>query len=177
VRSQVHYFPDRKKGNRPQFRISERRAVIGSKLDFLFLLCGLFSLYGLGLGEALLEFVHAAGGVHELLLAGVKRVADVADADDDGGFGGTRLDNVAAGATDFRIRIFWMNVRLHKRGGKLTRNRRMTRRIFLGRLAPMRRRTGGKIQQQRKTDKIIAAYTVVLEWCTLEWCTQEELNL
>ena len=41
------------------------------------------------------------------------------------------LITVAAGATDFRIRIFWMNVRLHKRSGtKLSRNRGMTRRIF-----------------------------------------------
>ena len=91
---------------------------MGQKLNFLFLLRGLFGLRGLGLGEALLEFVHAAGGVHELLRAGVKRVAGVADADDDGGFGGTRLDHVAAGATDFRVRVFWMNVRLHKKDGK-----------------------------------------------------------
>jgi hypothetical protein len=123
-------FPDREKDNRPQFRISERRAVVLRKLNFLFLLRRLFGLRGLRLGEALLEFVHAAGGVHELLLTGVKRMAGVANADDNGGFGGTRLDHVAASATDFRIRIFWMNVRLHKRGGKLPRNGRMTRRNF-----------------------------------------------
>jgi hypothetical protein len=92
--------------------------VIWQKLDFLFLLRGLFGLRGLRLGQALLEFVHASGGVHELLCAGVKRVAGVANADDDGGFGGTRLDHVAAGAPDFRVRIFWMNVRLHKRDDK-----------------------------------------------------------
>jgi hypothetical protein len=110
--------------------ISERRAVMGQKLDFLFLLRGLFGLRGLRLGEALLEFVHASGGVHELLRTGVKRVAGVANADDDDGFGGTRLDHVAAGATDFRVRVFWMNVRLHKRGVKLSRNGRMTRKNF-----------------------------------------------
>jgi hypothetical protein len=102
----------------------------GEKLNFLFLLRGLFGLRSLRLGEALLEFVYAAGGVHELLLAGVKRMAGIADADDQGGFGGTRFDHVAAGATDFRVRIFWMNVRLHKRVGKLPRNGRMTRRNF-----------------------------------------------
>jgi hypothetical protein len=108
----------RAKDNRPQFRISERRAVMGQKLNFLFLLGGLFGLRGLRLGEALLEFIHAAGGVHELLRAGVERVAGVANADDNGGFGGARLDHVAAGATDFRVRIFWMNVRLHKKDNK-----------------------------------------------------------
>jgi hypothetical protein len=123
-------FSDREKDNRPQFRISERRAVIGQKLNFLFLLRGLCGLCGLRLGEALLEFVHAAGGVHELLLAGVKRVAGVANADDDGGSGGTRLDHVAAGTTDFRVHIFWMNVRLHKRSARLSRNGRMTSRNF-----------------------------------------------
>jgi hypothetical protein len=111
-------FTNREKDNRPQFRISERRAVIGQKLDFLFLFRGLFGLRGLRLGEALLEFVHAASGVHEFLRAGVKRMTGIADANDDGGFGGTSLDHVAAGATDFRVRVFWMNVRLHKKDDK-----------------------------------------------------------
>jgi len=75
-------------------------------------------LRGGGLGGALLELVHAAGGVHELLGAGVERVAHVANADDDGLLGGARLDHVAAGATDFRVHIFRMNVRLHKKDGK-----------------------------------------------------------
>jgi hypothetical protein len=73
---------------------------------------------GGGLGGALLEFVHAAGGVHELLRAGVEGMAHVANADDDGLLGGARLDHVAAGATDFRVHIFRMNVRLHKKDGK-----------------------------------------------------------
>ena len=30
--------------------------------------------------------------------------------------GGARLDHVAAGATDLRVHIFRMNVRLHKKG-------------------------------------------------------------
>jgi hypothetical protein len=86
----------------------ERRAVMGRKLNFLFLLRGLFGLRGLGLGEALLEFVHAAGGIYKFLRAGVKRMAGIANADDDGGFGGARLDHVAAGATDFRVGVFRM---------------------------------------------------------------------
>jgi len=36
-------------------------------------------LRGFRLGHALLEFVHAAGGVHKLLLAGVERMAGVAN--------------------------------------------------------------------------------------------------
>jgi len=69
-----------------------------------------------------LELVHAAGGIDELLRAGVKRVAGIADADDDSGFGGARLDHVAASATDFRIIVFRMYVRLHKRPGKISWN-------------------------------------------------------
>ena len=74
------------------------------------------------LGGALLEFVHAAGGVNELLLAGIERVAHVANAHDDHGLGGAGLDLIATGATDFRVHIFRMNVRLHKKGRKLTTN-------------------------------------------------------
>jgi hypothetical protein len=76
----------------------------------------------LRLGGTLLEFVHAAGGVHELLLAGVERMADVANADDNDRPGGAGLDHVAAGAPDFRVHIFRMNVRLHKKGRKVTMN-------------------------------------------------------
>jgi hypothetical protein len=89
-------------------------------LSFLFLLRGESFLGGQGLGGALLELVHAAGGIHEFLLARIKGMADVANAHDDGGAGGTRLDHVAAGATDFRVIIFRMNVRLHKKDDKHT---------------------------------------------------------
>jgi hypothetical protein len=54
------------------------------------------------------------------LLAGVERVARVADADDNHRLGGACFDHVAAGATDFRIHIFRMNVRLHKKERKTT---------------------------------------------------------
>jgi hypothetical protein len=92
------------------------RAAFGKKL-LLFLLCGgKRFLGGLRLGGTLLEFVHATGGVHELLLAGVKRVAHVANAHDDHGLGGAGLNLIAAGATDFRVHIFRMYVRLHKKG-------------------------------------------------------------
>ena len=89
-----------------------------AKLGFFLFLRGVFGLRGEGFGGALLEFVHAAGGVHKLLLARVERVAHVADADDDGVLGGTGLDHVAAGATDLGVHIFRMNVRFHKKGGK-----------------------------------------------------------
>ena len=92
--------------------------MISQKLGFLFLLGSERLGGGLRLGGALLELVYAAGGVHELLLARVKRMAGVANADDDGRLGGTGLDHVAAGATDFGVHIFRMNVRLHKIGRK-----------------------------------------------------------
>ncbi len=108
--------PSVAKTNRPQLQNgSERRAAWIEKLNFLFLgrsggLCGS------GFGGALLEFVHATGGIYELLLAGVKRMAYVADADDDGGLGGTRLDHVTTSATHFSVRIFRMNISFHKKG-------------------------------------------------------------
>ena len=100
---------------------SELRAAFWRELLLLLAGCG-SGLGSLGFHQPLLEFVNAAGGIHELLLAGVKRMADVADADDNDRPGGARLDHVAAGATDFRIHIFRMNVRLHKRGLNITMN-------------------------------------------------------
>ena len=88
---------------------------VWQKLNFLFLGRGGGGLRGGRFGGALLEFVHATGGVHEFLLAGVKWMAHVADTNDDGLLGGTRLDHVAAGATDFRVQILRMNVCFHKR--------------------------------------------------------------
>jgi hypothetical protein len=99
------------------------RAAYWRKLLLFLLGGGKRFLGGLRLGGALLEFVHAAGGVHELLLAGVERVADVANTDDNNRPGGAGLDHVATGAPDFRIHIFRMNVRLHKKGRKVTMNR------------------------------------------------------
>ena len=89
------------------------------QLSLLFLLRRVGGLRGFRLGHALLEFVHATGGIHKLLLAGVERMADVANADDNHGLGGAGFDHVAAGAADFRIHIFRMNVRLHKKGRKV----------------------------------------------------------
>ena len=96
---------------------SELRATFGRKL-FLFLAGRSGGLGGLGLHQALLELVHTTGGVHELLLAGVERMARVADADDDRLPGRARLDHVAARATDFRVRIFRMNISFHKIKGR-----------------------------------------------------------
>jgi hypothetical protein len=92
--------------------------VVGNRLFLLFLrgVEGFFG--GQGFGGALLEFVHAAGGIHKFLRAGVERMAGVADAHDDGGTGRAGLDHVAAGATDFRVIVFRMDVRLHKKDDK-----------------------------------------------------------
>src|SRR5262245_35554051 len=89
------------------------------------------SLGGLRLRHALLELVHAAGGVDELLLSGIERMADVADTDDDYGLGGTGFNHVSTGATDFRVRIFRMNVSFHKRPENLAAFGRMTRGILV----------------------------------------------
>ena len=90
------------------------------QLSLLFLLGGKRLLRGLGLGSALLELIHAAGGVHELLLARVKGMAGVANADNDRVPGGTRLNSVAARATNFGVVIFRMYFRLHKKDNYLT---------------------------------------------------------
>ncbi|MFQ3167842.1 MAG: putative lipid-binding transport protein (Tim44 family) [Limisphaerales bacterium] len=55
---------------------------------------------GLGLGQALLELVHTTGGINKFLLAGVERMALIANADEHGGFGGTRHNFIAASATN-----------------------------------------------------------------------------
>src|SRR5688572_4971146 len=78
-----------------------RKSGIGLGLLLLGRGSGLGSLGSLGLGHALLELVDAAGGVYEALLAGVEGVADVADTDENRGFGGAGLDRIAAGATNF----------------------------------------------------------------------------
>jgi len=109
----------KKKSARQRIRASGRNEI--RQLDFFLFLRGERGLGGLGLGGALLELVHAAGGVHELLRAGVEGMAHVANADDDGLLGGARLDHVAAGATNFRVHIFRMNVQFHKKGCKLIR--------------------------------------------------------
>ena len=70
-------------------------------------------LSSLRFGHALLEFVHPARGIHEFLLARIKRMANVANADQNGRLGGAGLNHVAAGAPDFRILIFRMDVSFH----------------------------------------------------------------
>lgn len=87
----------------------------GKRLLLLFLGSGfgLGGLGGLGLGQALLELVNAPGGIDELLLARVERVAGVADADEQLGLGGTGLDRVATGAADLGLHVSWMCVCLH----------------------------------------------------------------
>src|SRR5262245_14439330 len=100
-----------------------RRADLGGRrkgesLGLLFLRdsCGLGGLDGLGLGHALLELVDATGGIDELLLAGIERVADIANSKENGGPGGPGLDHVAAGATNLRCLVLRMDVRFHTKG-------------------------------------------------------------
>jgi hypothetical protein len=113
-------FPWQKKQPPAPRNDSGGRAVFVEKLGLFLFLGGKGRLGGQGLGGALLEFVYATGGVHKFLLAGVKRMAGVANADDNGGLGGARFDHVATGATNLSVYIFRMNVRLHKKDSKLT---------------------------------------------------------
>src|SRR5262245_3291070 len=46
-------------------------------------------------------------------------MAHVANAHNDGGLGGTRLDDVATGATNLRVHVFRMNICFHKRPRKI----------------------------------------------------------
>src|SRR5260370_22563610 len=91
------------------------RAVKTGKALLLFLSARSGGLRGLRFDHALLELVHAPCRVHELLLAGVKRMAGVTYTHDDDGLGRAGLDHVAARATDFRIHIFRMYISFHKR--------------------------------------------------------------
>src|SRR5882672_3049417 len=72
-------------------------------------------LRGLGLDHPLLELVHSSGGIDELLRASVEGMAGIADTDDNHRLGGSSLDHVATGATDFRVHIFGMYSFFHKR--------------------------------------------------------------
>jgi hypothetical protein len=47
--------------------------------------------------------------------AGIKGVANVANADHDVGFGGAGFNDVAASATDFRLHVLGMCISFHKK--------------------------------------------------------------
>ncbi len=55
----------------------------------------------------------ASGGVDELLVAREERMAFGADLDTDVLFGGTRVDDLPAGAGDRGLFVFGVNFRLH----------------------------------------------------------------
>jgi hypothetical protein len=72
---------------------------------------------GLGrlrLDHALLELIDAPSGIDEFLRAGVKRVTNVANANENGLLGGAGFDNVAAGATNLSLHVFGMYADFHK---------------------------------------------------------------
>ena len=88
------------------------RASVVEKLPFL-LAGGRGGLRGLGLDHALLEFVHTAGRIDELLLAGEKGMARGADAEAEILFGGAGVIDRAAGADDLAFHIFGVDIRFH----------------------------------------------------------------
>src|SRR5262245_42359718 len=101
-----------------------------SLLLFLFGRCR-GSLGSLGFRHTLLEFIHASGGIDELLLAGIKWVAGVANAYNDDRLGRVRLDDVPTSAPYLRRHILRMNICFHKRPEKITRESQKTRRNSL----------------------------------------------
>jgi hypothetical protein len=90
------------------------------------------SLGRLGLGHALLEFIHTAGRIDELLLARVKRMAGIADTHNNHRLGGPGPDHIAARATNLGIHVLRMYVVFHKRLKKIPPVRRLTSRKFSG---------------------------------------------
>jgi hypothetical protein len=86
----------------------------------LFALGSLGCLGRLSLGHTLLKLIYAPGSIDELLLTG-------ANTNDYHGLGGTGLDHIAAGATDFAFHVLRMNVCFHKRPDKIPSDRPMTR--------------------------------------------------
>ena len=63
--------------------------------------------------KPLLETVHAAAGIDELLFSGEERMAFRADFHADIALGGRGLDHFAAGAGDSRLLILGMNILFH----------------------------------------------------------------
>src|SRR5262245_41214979 len=60
----------------------------------------LFDGFARGLGKALLEALHATGGIHKLLTARKKRMAVRADFQPDAGLGRARLERITTGANN-----------------------------------------------------------------------------
>jgi hypothetical protein len=77
------------------------------------------SLGGLRLCHTLLEFIDATCRIDEFLLSGVKWMANVANADNDHGLRGARLNDVTARATDLRFHVLRMYICFHKRLQKI----------------------------------------------------------
>lgn len=84
-------------------------------LFLLFLGSGHGCLGGLGLGQTLLEFIHAACCIDEFLCAGVERMAHVANTDYNRRLRRAGFDDVPAGASNFRINVFRMYLLSHKK--------------------------------------------------------------
>ena len=59
------------------------------------------------------EAFDATGRVHQLLFAGKKRMTIGANFHADIGFGGSSLDNIAAGTFNLCCIVFWMNIWFH----------------------------------------------------------------
>ena len=62
---------------------------------------------------ALLEAIHASAGVHQLLTAGVERMALGADFDLELALNGTALESLAASAANDALTVCGMDILLH----------------------------------------------------------------
>jgi hypothetical protein len=99
-----------------------RRADAKLKALLLFLFGRVRSGSGLGclrLHHALLEFIHAPGGIHEFLRARIERVAHVANPDQDRLSRRTGLDHVPARATNLGFLVFRMYIGFHLNKGRI----------------------------------------------------------
>src|SRR2546430_4124396 len=102
----------RRNTNRPYSLLTMRADEWESAL-LLFLFGSGSGLGGLRFDHALLEFIHAASGIHKLLLASEERMAGVANPDHDHWLCGLGFDHVTAGATGFGGFVFRMTVCFH----------------------------------------------------------------
>ncbi len=74
--------------------------------------------------ETLREFLHAAGGINELLLAGEKGMAGRANTKAQVLFGGASVIDGATGADDLAFHIFGVDIRFHGSRANYLKQRR-----------------------------------------------------
>ena len=144
------------KRNRPRPGRIGRGRCSENAISSFFLLASKARPGGSRLGGALLELVHATGGVHELLLPRVERMAHVADAHDDRGSPERVLITGSRRRTDFRVPILPDECQLFSWAAHNSRRAPTDKREF-------KESIGGLIQtrQQRSQNPAESAYSLM----------------